>query len=190
VAEFTSIWCFQSTLLPLFGFSLTPQLNLGIITVIMEVGMGIVTGHWNEAWEGIKRGVGYIWDGIKNVVEGGVKFLIDSIKLALNEVIGLVNGVIEGFNKVAGQASGGKIKIPTIPHFQDGGFVPKTGLAVVHEGEFVLSKDMLSGKANTPHQISNVVNRNTPINIYATVNEQIDMALLGNRIAFAIANSR
>ena len=163
----------------------------GVITIIIDIGMGLVTGKWNKAWEGIKKGFGYIWDGIKDVIAGGVKYLVDSIKLALDTVIGLVNGVIAGFNKVAGAASGGKIKIPEIPHFQDGGFVPATGLAVLHAGEFVLSKAMIAGQQSVPQQVmSSNTNNNMPINIYATVNNQIDMNLLGNKIAFALRNSR
>ncbi len=166
------------------------EIAWGIITIIIDVAMGIITGNWKRAWDGIKQGLSYVWDGIKNVIDGGVKYIIDSIKLALDTVIGLVNGVIDGFNKVAGAASGGKIHIPDIPHFAEGGFVPATGLAVLHQGEFVMSKAMLAGQQQVPLQIKTTTNNNQPINIYATVNQNIDMALLGNKIAFALRNSR
>ncbi len=167
------------------------EIAWGLITIVLDIGMGIVTGNWSKAWEGIKKGLSIVWDGIKDVISGGVKYLIDSIKLALDVVIGLVNGVISGFNKVAGAASNGKIKIPEIPHFQDGGFVPATGLAVLHAGEFVLSKAMLTGQQSIPTQVMNSkTTNNTPINIYATVDNTIDMNLLGNKIAFALRNSR
>ena len=162
----------------------------GLITIIIDVAMGLLTGNWTKAWDGIKKGLGYVWDGIKDIIGGGVKYLVDAVKLALDTVIGLVNGVIDGFNKVAGAASGGKIKIPNIPHFAEGGFVPATGLAVLHQGEFVLSKAMIQGQQQIPQQIKQTTNNNQPINIYATINQQIDMALLGNKIAFALRNSR
>jgi|SRR5882724_607583 len=167
------------------------EVGWGVISIFINVAMGIFTGNWKKAWEGIKLGLSYVWDGIKNVIDGGVKYMIDAIKLALDVVIGLVNGTIAGFNAVSEKASGGKIHIPSIPKFQDGGFVPATGLAVLHAGEFVLSKAMLTGQQNIPTQIMNSkTTNNTPINIYATVDSNIDMNLLGNKIAFALRNSR
>jgi hypothetical protein len=45
--------------------------------------------------------------------------------------------------------------------YADGGFVPQTGLAQLHGGEFVLSRYMLSGSQPIPPAISNAINHNS-----------------------------
>jgi hypothetical protein len=161
----------------------------GVIEIFISIAMGIFTGNWTKAWEGIKKGFGSIWDGIKDILKGAIDFIISSIKLALDEIIGFINGVISGANNVMDKLPGNRNKIPLIPKFDTGGFVSQTGIALLHQGEFVLSKDMISGRQSVPQQI-NTNTSNQPITIYATVNQEVDLALLGNRIAFAIRNSR
>ena len=168
------------------------QVAWGIIEVFINVGMAIFTGNWSKAWEGIKKGFGDIWDGIRSIVKGVVDLIIADVKLALDTIIGFINGIISGANTVASKIPGGKgIQIPLIPKFEMGGYVPSTGLAIVHEGEYVLSKDMIAGRQPTNIPNGGGGNRySQPINIYATVNENMDMALLGHKIAFALRNSR
>jgi len=165
------------------------EIAWGVIEIFISIAMGIFTGNWTKAWEGIKKGFGSIWDGIKDILKGAIDFIISSIKLALDEIIGFINGVISGANNVMDKIPGNHNKIPLIPKFDTGGFVSQTGIALLHQGEFVLSKDMISGRQAVPQQI-NTNTSNQPITIYATVNQEVDLALLGNRIAFAIRNSR
>ena len=166
------------------------QIAWGIIEIFINIGMALLTGNWKKAWGGIKDGVNDIWEGIKKIVSGATSMIIDSVKLALNGIIGFINGVISGANSVMEKIPGGKgIKIPMIPTFMQGGYVPATGLAILHQGEFVLSRDMLAGRQNTPNSVQ-TTNNNTPVTVYATINEQIDLNLLGQKLAFAVRNSR
>ena len=165
------------------------EIGWGAIQIIIDIGMGIFTGKWDKAWEGIKQGWATIWKGMGDLLTGWATGIVNTIKLMIDGIIGVLNGLISGANAVMDKVPGNKNKIPTIPKFEQGGFVPKTGLAIVHEGEFVLSKDMIAGKASTP----STVNQHTykqPINVYATVNQDIDLNILGQKLAFAMRNSR
>jgi len=162
----------------------------GLIEVIIDIGLGLFTGNWTKAWDGIKKGFGDIWNGIKDIVTGVTSSIIDSVKAALNSVIGFINGVITGANSVMGKIPGNHLQIPTIPHFEQGGYVPKTGIALLHEGEFVLSKAMLAGQSSMPKTIQQTTNNNTPITINAQITQEMDLGLLANRLAFAVRNSR
>jgi hypothetical protein len=136
--------------------------------------------------------VGKFFSDLGKTVHGVVDAIITDIKNMVNSIIDHINGLIHGINGVGSKIGLGSIKIPDIPKFEQGGYVPKTGIALLHQGEFVLSKSMLSGQSNVPSQIANQTtnNNNTPVTIYATVNQDIDMNLLGQKIAFALRNSR
>lgn len=89
---------------------------------------------------------GTIWDGIKAAVKGAwdfVKPIFDKIGKAADSVGGLL--------KDPGKAGSG---LAHLLGFADGGWVPgpigAPMLAVVHGGEFVVSRDMQMGRAPTP----------------------------------------
>lgn len=50
--------------------------------------------------------------------------------------------ILDAFRAAAAVAAG-------VPEFQEGGYVPRTGLAMVHQGEFVLSKEAVSAAAGS-----------------------------------------
>jgi hypothetical protein len=132
------------------------------------------------------------WDVISQQFHTGANDIID----AVNAVIRALNSIHFNFPgiKIGGQTIGAfsfnGFGLTQLPHFDTGGYVPNTGIAMLHEGEFVLSKAMLAGKQSVPNQVSNTTNYKQPITIYATVNSDIDMNLLGQKIAFAVRNSR
>lgn len=69
--------------------------------------------------------------------------------------------------------------------YEKGGFVPRTGLAMLHAGEFVLSKDMLSGRQPAPATVTTT--NNTPINIGPVyVQDQTDIDGLAHRLGFML----
>jgi hypothetical protein len=72
----------------------------------------------------------------------------------------------------------------SIPFFADGGYVGQTGPAIVHQGEFVLSKKMLASGQ------SPITNNNQPVNVNVVAYSEADWNVLGTRLAFAIRNSR
>lgn len=94
---------------------------LPIISAITEVlgGLinfivGVFTGNWEQAWNGVVQIFSGIWNGIVGIVKG-----------VLNIAIGVINGIISGINGVAGaisDATGGAISfsIPRIPQLAAG----------------------------------------------------------------------
>lgn len=78
---------------------------------------GVFTGNWRLAWEGVKNIFGGIFDG-----------LVSLAKAPLNVIIGAVNGVIKGLNKIklpdwVPEFGGKGINIPEIPRLARGGVV-------------------------------------------------------------------
>ncbi len=177
-------------------FLLTSPIGLVILAIIALIATGVfLITHWKQVQEVGKivfDAVGKFFSDLGKTVHGVVDAIITDIKNMVNSIIDHINGLIHGINGVGSKIGLGSIKIPDIPKFDQGGYVPKTGIALLHEGEFVLSKSMLSGQSNVPSQIANQTtnNNNTPVTIYATINQDIDMNLLGQKIAFALRNSR
>lgn len=113
--------------------------------------------------------------------------LTNIVKGIANGIIGLIEGAIKGVLSGIPGASG-MVKDLKIPRFDDGGYVPSTGLAMVHAGEFVLSRDMLMGRQSTPSYVTN--NNGSAVTVNATISSPMDMNLIANRIAWALKNSR
>ncbi|XZM32253.1 hypothetical protein ACSXAY_09995 [Clostridium perfringens] len=108
-------------------FSGVRQIFGGIIDFVV----GIFTGNWERAWNGVIN----IFKGIFNML-GGIA------KAPLNAVIGLVNMCIDGLNKISFTAPdwvpfvGGKhfgVNLPKMPYLAKGGIVDKPTQAVVGE---------------------------------------------------------
>ena len=101
----------------------------GIFKGIIDFISGVFTGNWEKAWNGIK-------DIFKNIVSG----LGGIIKAPINAIIGIVNGFIDGINKIKipdwVPGVGGKgINISHIPQLAKGGIVDKATLAMIGEGK-------------------------------------------------------
>lgn len=106
---------------------------IGIVTTFRD----LLTGVWDSikdkaigAFNALKSAIKGIWDGLVSV-----------IKTAANNIIGLINTLVRGFNKIINLAGkipiiGATIKgfsIPEIPEFAKGGIVTKPTLAIVGE---------------------------------------------------------
>lgn len=120
------------------------QMFKGLIDFIA----GVFTGDWSRAWEGIKTIFGRIWEGFASI-----------IRVPINAVIGIMNGLIGGVesavNSIAKMLNGLKIKAPgwvtkltgitsigfnlptwtagRIPYLARGGLVTSPTLAVTGE---------------------------------------------------------
>lgn len=95
----------------------------GLINFITAV----FTGDWAAAWEAVKDIVNGIWEGIKNIIKGGVNYFI-----------GEINAFIRGINKIKipdwVPLVGGKgFHIPEIPMLARGGVLDEPTLAMVGE---------------------------------------------------------
>lgn len=89
--------------------------------------VGVLTGNWEKAWQGIVN----IFRGIFNGIESIAKKPINAIIKAINSMIGGLNKIklpdwVPGF--------GGKgINIPKIPMLAQGGIVDKATLSIIGE---------------------------------------------------------
>lgn len=79
---------------------------------------------------------------------------------------------------------GQEIQYPklNVDWYEKGGFVKNTGLAMVHEGEYVLSKDMLQGRAPIDQSVHS--NRSTGITINAVINNPLDFDAVVDKLTW------
>ncbi len=182
------------------------------IKAVIMIALDVISGNWKGVWDDILGFFTGIWndmnamtggalDKLKNSITGTftsigatihsiVQGIVNDIKNMINSAIDAINHLIDGANSLAGKVPGvsGNIKIPTIPRFDQGGFMPYTGLAMLHQGEFVMSNAMLSGKQQVPGQ---VFNRNQAVNInVASVNSPTDWSALGAQLSWRLRNIR
>jgi len=83
--------------------------TLGVISGLMKVWDGVLSGNWSQIWEGVKGITIALWNGIVNVVKGAIKGLANGLgaffKLLGMESIGngltsLGSGIDSLFNKI------------------------------------------------------------------------------------------
>jgi hypothetical protein len=84
---------------------------LGVIKGVVDIFMGIFTGDWQRAWDGVKAVVESLWTGIKDVFNLGIKFFRDELiptMLEVGEKLGnaLMDGIKKALGAVAGFAGG------------------------------------------------------------------------------------
>ena len=123
------------SLIPIFEISFGAVADiltdtLDIIEGTFDFWIGIFTGNWQQAWEGVKTTFDGIWG-----------MMVDSVKIFCSLLIAPINAIIKGINKVATAA--GKSTIPEIPTFMAEGGVLTSGSAIVGEAgpEFVSVSD-------------------------------------------------
>lgn len=102
-----------------------------VLTGIINFIVGVFTGNWKKAWNGVKSIFSGIWDALSGVVKGVINVIID-----------VLNGFVKGINKIkfdvpdwvpviGGQKWG--FNIPKIPKLARGGIVDKPTLAQIGE---------------------------------------------------------
>jgi hypothetical protein len=133
-----------------------------VTKVFDDVKLGVL-GKMQELWSGVTEW----WDKIKGVIQS----IIDLAEKALGKVAEGIEAGKRGFTSR-----------------QYGGYIPTTGLALLHEGEFVVSKDMMAGRSPIPSSISQTYNQ--PITINPTLSGEPDFDLLGYKLAWVLRNAR
>ena len=133
----------------MIGVALTQAINvvlpifnslMGVISNLLEFITNVFTGQWGEAWKNVVA-------VFKNIFGAVVNYVF----YPLNAIIGLINTVISGFNKITlpdwVPGIGGKgINIPlipmvTLPKFATGGFTNGVSIAGEAGREAVISFD-------------------------------------------------
>ena len=89
--------------------------------------VGVFTGNWQKAWQGVQNIFRGIFDGLTNIA-----------KKPLNAIIDAINAMIRGLNKIKlpnwiPGFGGMGINIPTIPKLAKGGIVDAPTIAMVGE---------------------------------------------------------
>lgn len=107
--------------------------------------VGFITGIPGR----IRAAASGMWDGIKDAFRSALNWIIDhwnGLKFSLPSFDTHIPGI--------GTVGGFTIQVPQIPRFDQGGWVPgamgQPLLAVVHGGEFVLSRDMINAAGFSP----------------------------------------
>jgi len=116
------------------------------------------------------------WNWGRNII----KNMIEGIKSAIRSA-----GKLAG--KLLGEIG---ISMGELDHYQSGGWVRETGPAIVHKGEYVLSRDMLAGRQpSILPAITNNYNRPVNIQINPIINTQVDLDYLAYKLSYMLRNS-
>lgn len=125
-----------------------------VLSGLLDFIMGVFTGDWQRAWNGIKDIFGgiwdaitgvfggvasyfkVVWDGIKSVFTTVMNWIISGLNKVISGILAPINDVIRGLNKVPG------VEIPTvslniakIPALAQGGIVSQPTLAMVGDNK-------------------------------------------------------
>jgi len=176
------------------------DLAWGLIKTIILLALSLLSGNfshfldnlgaiWGSTWNLMKEHIAGVGEGIKNIVKGMVNYVIDLINILVNAVNGIkfsFPGMDIGGHKIAAFNFGG-FNIPTIPHvsFDTGGWVNGSGMAMVHDGEFVLSRDMMAGKSPVDSKVFNN-NNSKKIEITAIINNPADWDQMLNKLSWKL----
>lgn len=135
---------------------------------IVDFISGVFSGDWSKAWEGIKSIFSGIWDGLVSIV-----------KMPINGIIGLLNGLIDGINWIIGKVNSLQVDIPdwvpfvggktlgfslptigNIPYLAKGGVLSQGSAVVGEAGPELLT--MAGGKA-VVQPLTNQTTHNTSL---------------------------
>lgn len=130
---------------------------------------GILGGVFEQAKKAVLQKMTDMWDGVVDVWNK-IKGVFDSITGAANNAF---SAATKGIN--AGKAGGGRA-------FANGGPVYGDGPAYLHDGEYVLSRDMLAGRQ--PIQAP-ITNNTSPVTIGPVyVRSEGDIQTLAQQLAY------
>lgn len=107
-----------------------------------------ITNCFNIMKNGITSAFNYVWSSIRGGVTGAMNYVISKIENGVNFVVGGINSLLRGFNKVVSMAAkvaganwGGVSLVPKvhIPRLASGGIFPRgeDGMAFINHNELV-----------------------------------------------------
>lgn len=123
-------------LIDLFGSWLAGIADIakGIIRTlggIVDFIVGVFTGNWKKAWQGVKDIFGGIWDSLKGTVKVPINYIIDAMNFMIRGLNKLKIDIPDWIPGVGGKTWG--INIPNIPKLARGGIVDGPTVAMIGE---------------------------------------------------------
>ena len=145
---FEQIWSLIQTVAGNIGQSLNGLLE--ILRGIIDFIVGVFTGNWKKAWQGIVSIFKGVWNTLSGVVKVVLNAVIGVINVALGAISGAINSIIRAVNKISfkapdwipgvgGKTLGFNIKQVgnwKIPYLASGAVVTSPTLAMVGEGKY------------------------------------------------------
>jgi hypothetical protein len=106
----------------------------GVIRILgglVDFIVGVFTGNWKKAWQGIKDIFGGITDGIVGVFKAAINLIIDAMNFLIRSMNKVHFELPDWVPGVGGKGFG--INIPAIPKLARGGIIDEPTLAMVGE---------------------------------------------------------
>ena len=158
---------------------------IGILRGVIDFIVGVFTGDWKRAWEGVKEIFAGIWDTIAGVLSLPINAIISTINLVLNGISGAINAVVRAINSISVDIPdwvplvGGKhigfnlreVGSWSIPYLANGGIATSPTMAMIGEGKY---DEAIIPLGNSPQMrelvsaIVDAVNRKPPENPSST----------------------
>ena len=110
--------------------------TFGYLGGMIDFIVGVFTGDWNKAWQGIADSMKAIWNGMVSVVEGAINLVIEAINWMIDKVNSVVDAVPDKLFETIGP--GADWRIPTIgkvelPRLASGAVIQQPTLAMMGE---------------------------------------------------------
>lgn len=114
---------------------------------LLDFIIGVFSGDWNRAWDGIKNYFKGVWDALVSILKVPINLIIGMINTLLSGITSAVNTAIRALNKLSFTVPswvpeiGGKkwgfnisqLTTPQIPLLAEGGIIDQPTLAMVGE---------------------------------------------------------
>lgn len=121
---------------------------LKVIQGILDFVIGVFTGNWQQAWEGVGKIFSGVFEGLKSIAKGAIDVVIDLVNLGIRQLNKL---------KLPDFLGGGGINIPEIPGFATGtNKTPGTFIAGENGPELITNAP--GRKVYTADQTKNIFN--------------------------------
>lgn len=204
----------NAIIIPIFeGIKFVINTVLNVIKTITETIWNAIMGFYNNVLLKIFNKVNDTFNDIKNTINKAItdawNYLKNGLENMWNSVTDFVGKIINKFKEMANGITsalrsikfphlsisegsitimGKEIKYPklNVDWYEKGGWVRNTGLAMLHAGEFVLSRDMLRGLAPIPSSIGDTFNQKVIVN--ANISSDVDIYDLSYKLAWLLRN--
>ena len=120
---------------------------------VLDFLLGVFTGDWSRAWNGIKSIFKGVWDSLAAIAKGPINMIIDMINWMTSKISSALTIRVPNWIPEIGGRSWG-ISIPSIPRLAEGGYVKPNNpqLAIIgdnkRQGEIVAPESKITDAVN------------------------------------------